>query len=318
MIVFREQQKRINGVHLDFIRLWALLVKRWHVTRRRISFVLGFFLLPILLEIILVAVLPTPEEIQASLLQNDRTIDAQVRLIPSIYNPQTIVAYLNNNESYVRQHFLNYLTNAGATIDEIYNDRVLEYILPKYNESADAFVNKYQMAFAAYHDVNVLSSALKFNTYFSTVNYHTMPTSLGVAMTNLFQFYTNSSIKNIITTNQPISKTVTVLTPQARAFENLLCLDSLPVSVFNFLLCIIATLFISILIPPYIAERMSHSKDLQLLTNLKKRTYWLSNFIFDVSFCLILCSLLIIILKVSQSIVEIVHILVFHSILLPE
>ncbi|CAF3375160.1 unnamed protein product [Rotaria sp. Silwood1] len=294
-------QERIHGVRLSFTRLWALLVKRWHVTRRRISFLLGFFLLPIIFEIILVSVLPTPEEIQSTLLQNDRIIDAQVTLLPSIYNPQTIVTYSNNNESYVPQRLLNYLINAGAIVDEISNDNVLEYILPKYYQSEDAFVNQYKMGFASYNDPTAQSPILKFNTYFSTVNYHTMPTSLGIAVTNLFQFYANSSAKSIVTTNQPIAKTVTVLTAQARAFQNLLCFDSLPVSVFNFLFCIIATLFISILIPTFIAERVNHSKDLQLLTNLKKRIYWLSNLIFDVSLCLILCSLLTIVLKIGAT-----------------
>ena len=295
------QQERIYGIRLFFSRLYALLLKRWHVTRRQIGFLLGFFLLPILFEIILVGVLPTPEEIQSNLLQNDRIIDAQVSLIPSIYNPQTIVTYFNNNQSHVRQRFLNYLTGAGATVDEISNDDVLGYILPRYYQSADTFVNKYKIGFASYDDPTSLSPILKFNAYFSTVNYHTMPTSLAIAATSLFQFYANSSTKNIITTNQPISKTVTVLTAQARAFENLLCFDSLPVSVFNFLFCIIATLFISILIPVYISERVNHSKDLQLLTNVKKRIYWLSNLIFDFSFCLALCSLLTIVLKVSVS-----------------
>ncbi|CAF4618859.1 unnamed protein product [Rotaria sp. Silwood1] len=183
------------------------------------------------IEDVFLNVLPTPEEIQSTLLQNDRIIDAQVTLLPSIYNPQTIVTYSNNNESYVPQRLLNYLINAGAIVDEISNDNVLEYILPKYYQSEDAFVNQYKMGFASYNDPTAQSPILKFNTYFSTVNYHTMPTSLGIAVTNLFQFYANSSAKSIVTTNQPIAKTVTVLTAQARAFQNLLCFDSLPVSI---------------------------------------------------------------------------------------
>ncbi|CAF3997885.1 unnamed protein product [Rotaria sp. Silwood2] len=134
-----EMQEHIHGGRLFFTRLWALLVKRWHVTRRQITFLLGFFLLPIIFAIILVGVLPTPEEIQSTLLQNDRIIDAQVTLLPSIYNPQTIVTYSNNNESYLSQRLLNYLTNAGAIVDEILKDDVLKYLLPKYYQSADTF-----------------------------------------------------------------------------------------------------------------------------------------------------------------------------------
>ncbi|CAF2778503.1 unnamed protein product [Rotaria sp. Silwood2] len=194
-----EMQEHIHGGRLFFTRLWALLVKRWHVTRRQITFLLGFFLLPIIFAIILVGVLPTPEEIQSTLLQNDRIIDAQVTLLPSIYNPQTIVTYSNNNESYLSQRLLNYLTNAGAIVDEILNDDVLKYLLPKYYQSADTFVNKYKMGFASYIDSTALSPILKFNTYFSTVNYHTMPTSLdqhdGVLFCNV-PFSSTPSLSN--------------------------------------------------------------------------------------------------------------------------
>lgn len=57
----------------------------------------------------------------------------------------------------------------------------------------------------------------------------------------------------------------------------------------------------SILIVAIIQERVSHSKDLQLITNLSKRTYWLSNFIFDLCLCILLCVLLTIVVKVLAS-----------------
>jgi hypothetical protein len=144
---------------------------------------------------------------------------------------------------------------------------------------------------------------LVFNSYFSTVNYHAMPTSLSVGSTILFQFFAGSSAKKIITTNEPIITTVSAYTVGERFFEIIYCFDTIPLSLFNFLNSIVAGLFISILLVPLIQERISHSKDLQLLTNLTKRSYWLSNIIFDLCLCFILCGLLTIIVKVKQMFV---------------
>jgi hypothetical protein len=68
----------------------ALIIKRWHVSHRQISLFFGFFFLTIFIEILTVAVLRTPPEIESTLVNNDGVVDAQVILIPSIYNPQTI------------------------------------------------------------------------------------------------------------------------------------------------------------------------------------------------------------------------------------
>ena len=255
-----------------------------------------------LIEILIVSVLPTPKQIQASLAQNDRITDAQVTLLPSIYNPHTVVTYSDTNVNNVRTRLINYLQSTGATIDEISSDTVLSYVTDRYLRSEDVFINRYQMGFASYNNLTSPTPSLVFNSYYSTVNYHTMATSLSVGSTNLFQFYANSSAKKIVTTNQPILTTSTIYTAGQRLFEIIYCFDTLPLSLFNFINSIMATLFISILIIPLIQERISHSKNLQLLTNLTKASYWLSNIIFDLSICFILCALLTIIVKVRKTV----------------
>ena len=157
------------------------------------------------------------------------------------------------------------------------------------------------MGIALYNNLTSSSPSLTFNTYFSTVNYHAMATSLSVASTNLFQFYANSSAKKIITTNEPILTTATFYSASERFFEIVYCFDTLPLSLFNFINSVVGSLFMSILIVAIIQERVSHSKDLQLITNLSKRTYWLSNFIFDLCLCILLCVLLTIVVKVLAS-----------------
>jgi hypothetical protein len=299
VLVFRAHHERETGSRRFWFRIFALLIKRWHVLRRQYIIFLAFFLLPMLIEILIVSVLPTPQQIQASLTQNSRVKDAEVTLLPSIYNPQTIVIYSNNNGNNAQTRLIDYIQNTGATIDEISNNTVLDYVRANYLTSEDIFVNKYQIAFAVYNNLTSSIPSLTFNSYFSTVNYHAMATSLSVASTNIFQFYANSSAKKIITTNQPVLTTSTIYTTSQRFFQILYCFDTIPLSLFNFLNSIMAALFMSILMVPLIQERISHSKDLQLLTNLSKKSYWFSNIIFDLSLCLILCSLLTIIVKVK-------------------
>jgi hypothetical protein len=248
-----------------------------------------------------VSVLPTPQQIQASLAQNARIKDAQVTLLPSIYNPHTIVTYSNNNGNDAQTTLTNYLQNTGATIDAISSDTILDYVDSRYLASEDIFINKYQMGIGLYNNLTLSAiPSLVFNSYFSTVNYHAMPTSLSVGSTILFQFFANSSAKKITTTNQPILTTSTTTTALDRFFQIIYCFDTLPLSLFNFLNSIVAGLFISILLVPLIQERISHSKDLQLLTNLTKRSYWFSNAIFDLLSCFVLSIFLTIIIKVVK------------------
>jgi hypothetical protein len=280
-----------------------LIVKRWILSYRQIFFLLGFFLLPICLEIITVAVIPTPNDITTSILQNAKYPGAEIQLIPSIYNPQTIVTYSNNNGYNAQTRLIDYLTSTDANIVELSNNTVIDYVPAQWNQSEDNFVNTYQLGFALFNNLTSTSPSLTFDVFFSTVNYHEMATTLGVAATNLFQFYANSSSKMILTTNQPIVITSGSLSQQAYFFELIYCFDTIPVSLLDFFNGIIASIFISILSFNIIRERMSHAKNLQLLTGLSKVTYWFSNALYDFILCLLLCSLLTIIIKVKDLLI---------------
>jgi hypothetical protein len=247
-----------------------------------------------------VSVFPTPQQIQASLTQNDRVPNAEVTLSPSLYNPHTVVIYSNNNGNNTQTNLYNFLQGKGATVNQISTDTVLEYVTSQYLTSEYVFINTYEMAFASYNNQTASPANLVFNNYFTTVNYHAMATSLSVASSNLFQFYASSSAKKIITTNQPILTTSTLYSATDLLFEIIYCFDTLPLSLFNFINSVLGALFISILLVPLIHERITHAKDLQLLTNLSKRSYWLSNIIFDLSICFILCALLTITVKVKK------------------
>ncbi len=264
---------------------------------------IGFFLLPIILEIITVTLIPSPQTISTSILQNQRYPDAQIQLIPSIYNPQTIITYSNNNGYNAQTRLINYLTNTYASIVQLSSNTIMSYVLSQWNQSENNFVNTYQLGFALFNNLTTGSPSLTFDAFFSTVNYHEMATSLGVATTNLFQFYASSTSKMITTINQPIVITASQ-DQQSYFFQLIFCFDTIPVSLFNFINGIIASIFISILTFNIICERISRAKNLQLLTGLSKFTYWLSHAVYDFILCLLLCSLITIIVKVNDLLIR--------------
>ena len=295
--VFHRNHMHITGLHLVWIRVWAIMLKRWILSRRQMFTQLAFFLCPLVIEILIVATLPNPQSIQASLLQNERVYGAHALLIPAIYDKQTIVIHSNSNNDQVKIQLSNYLTHMGATIDEISINDVSNYVLSRSNDSYDTYVNKYQLGFSIINDF----SSTMINVFFSTVNYHAMATGLSAATTSLFRNYANSSSKTIQTINQPIFTSSKLVTGRAIFFDYIYCFDTIPFSLLNFINSIIASIFISILALNVIRERISHSKDLQLLTNTSKRLYWLSNSLYDFTSCLILSVLLTIVVKVGHA-----------------
>jgi len=180
----------------------------------------------------------------------------------------------------------------------------LNYVRERYLQTEEIFINKYQIGFAVYNTGTSSLPSLIIDSFFSTVNYHAMATSLALSATNLFQFYANSSRKMIRTINQPILTPSKVYSSAEQFFELLYCFDTIPLSLFNFLNAILASIFMSILLVPIVHERVTHSKDLQLLTNLSKKIYWFSNVCFDLSLCLLLSTLLTIIVQVNIEFFE--------------
>lgn len=292
--MFRHNFNRIIGFSLAWTRLCNLMLKRWMLSYRQLFVLLGFFLGPIIIEILIISTLPTPKGIQATLLQTERIENAQVTVLPSLYNPQSIVVYSNEVDNQMKGYLTNYLTSMGAKLEIISTNNIIDYVSARNSDSYDTYVNKYQMGFSIVKDF----SWFTLDAYFSSVNFHTIPTSLSVLTNCLFQYYSNSSSKRIITTNQPFYIISSAVTARALFYDQIYCFDTVPFSLFNFLNTIIVSIFISILALNVIRERITHSKDLQLLTNTTKKLYWLSNFLYDFMLCLLVTALLTVVVKV--------------------
>ncbi|CAF4991359.1 unnamed protein product, partial [Rotaria socialis] len=143
--VFQRKPSRVTGCFLVWFRLFTLIIKRWILSRRQILVLIGFFLGPLVIEILSISTLPSPQAIQGSLLQNERVENAEVTLLPSIYNPHTIVINSNDAENKMQGYLSNYLTEMGANLDVINTSNITDYVLSRNQVSYDVYVNKYQM-----------------------------------------------------------------------------------------------------------------------------------------------------------------------------
>ncbi|CAF1351988.1 unnamed protein product, partial [Didymodactylos carnosus] len=303
------QRQLIVGLPLYLKQFFALINKRFIISRRQYLTTLGFILIPLIIEIIIIVVLPTPGQIQSSILQNDHIKNASVQLIPSIYNTQeqqqTVVIYGNSNNTPLI-NLRNYLSvNQNINVEQITTDTIMSYVQQRYNQTEMLFMYKYQIAQSFYLNLTA-TLPLTFDAYFSTVNYHTMAVSLGVSMTQLFQYYSNNSQKEIITTNMPLITTSnSTSTSSSELLQKLMCFDALPQTLFGFLNTVLAVIFTSIFLIQIIKERRTHSKNLQLICNhLSYFIYWLSNFVYEFVWSIIMCTLLTIIVKISAALMS--------------
>jgi hypothetical protein len=131
--------------------------------------------------------------------------------------------------------------------------------------------------------LNITSEDKLFATlYYSTMAFHSSANAVHEA-TNLFlAFLTNNFEKRITTYNQPFKSNNTLYYGD-EFIKYLACLDILPVSYFNMLNSIIIVLIMSVMVITVGRERISGSKTLQLLAGTKSLTYWVANYIFDVT-----------------------------------
>lgn len=252
--------------------------------------------MPVLMAIIIIATVPTPKQMQARLLLIERIADAQVTFAASHYSPQTVVFFARSTDSRPEYYLTSYLKEMGANLIQLTRDDVANYISSRYLQSYTTFMNEYQFGFS----LNTVGPDVYMDVYFSTFNFHTMPTAINTAMNVMFQYQTNSTSKRIITTNQPILIDSVDAPRRAVFYDRISCFDILPISLLNFLTSIIGGLFISLLILNVIRERISHSKELQLLTRTSKRTYWITHALYDFILCIVVCVLLTIVMRVSR------------------
>ena len=132
-----------------------------------------------------------------------------------------------------------------------------------------------------------VTSDTKFNAdlYFSTMAFHSSAVIINEITNLLLKFLTNDLNKTITTINAPISLNQTI-TRGDDFISNLACIDVLPVSILNLINSVIVALIISLIAIHATKERENGFKSLQFISSTHFSTYWISNYIFDLSICL--------------------------------
>ncbi len=256
-------------------------------------------LLPILLEAILSALIPS----QTNLINSIRGTVSSVGsydLKISKYGTQNVPIYLSGTgvatlQTLVNNHFT--ATNTpGVSLVQFTTDTVNEYVLAKRKENIKNMLNDYFVGMKM-----DLGTTLSATFHSSALAYHSSASMLN-EIDNLFlKHLSGSSTRSITTLNSPIA-TNSTQAGSTNFLEVLACVDSLPVSLLNFINSIIVAFMIAILTMHISRERHNGSKQLQLLSGTHYGTYWLSNFLFDWPIYLFNIVTLVVMLKIVDAI----------------
>lgn len=271
------------------------MIKRLNVSRRQWNLIIGVLILPVLLEILCVSVVPTSREIQSLLLENERIADAEVFLDASIFNPQSFVFSSRQNSSKIRSALIELIEEKNVESTDIANENPLNFVRERFLESERIFIDRFQLGFG----LNSENSSWPVEAFFSSVNFHATAVTLNLATNVFLRTLTNSSRRKISARNQPILTSTKSSSYVAQILSFLSCFEVFPVSLFPFLNGILASIFVSLFVFYSIDERRKKSKNLQLLTNLSRFSFFLSNFIFDLLLSTLLVAILTLIVGVA-------------------
>jgi hypothetical protein len=278
----------------------ALLIKRSIIFKRR--YILAFILtvLPILLTAILCLIL-TPTLI----VDNFSSIKAiqvnPILLDVNSYGPQHMPLFISDSdpENENPNPNLNQLFYKMYRHKKLHpeinlarsNGSVLDFVFKKHNCSLLALVGNYFIGqeWMLPNDDELNVNNFNVTVYYSRMAFHSSAIAVHEVSNILLSLLNfNKFDKTIKTTNWPVPPSTTNQNNYNDDFlKSLGCFDILPLSVFNVAVSILYAFFISLNVMHVAYEKLNQSKKLQILSNTSVSIYWLSNYIFDLSLCLL-------------------------------
>lgn len=255
-----------------------------------LAVVILFF--PLLFQLVLVSIIPASTAVLDKL---GKTVNnyGEFKLDINRYGTQDIIYYLGDPtpQSPINKLFKNFYSYKNRpTINLVRtNTTVQDLASQKHNRSLNSLLKENYFGITwitppvrAYNINN-----LEIIGSFSKLAYQS-PGVIVNEISNLILSYLNSNKldKTIETVNSPIP-------PDSNNYvgNNFLkylgCFDILPLSLFNFGTSLVIAFAISINVMHVSKEKINGSKKLQLLSNTHRLVYWISNFVFDFSICLI-------------------------------
>jgi hypothetical protein len=115
-----------------------------------------------------------------------------------------------------------------------------EYVYGLRNSDLKNIYKKYYFGL----DVAAEASGIQGKLYYNSLAFHSSASLLNVFDNLLFQSVANSKLKSIKTTNDPISADNSISSRSGRDLEILACIDSMPLSVLNFVNALIIAFII--------------------------------------------------------------------------
>ena len=195
--------------------------------------------------------------------------------------------------------FYSTANRPSLRLEKLESDNIPSFVLAKRKEDVKNIVRNYFTGIS--FDVSN-STTFSANGYYSTLAYHSSAAILNEISNFLLAFYNFNSLNKTITAiNSPIPRKESRFL-SVTFFQTLSCLDILPLSLLNFLTCIILAIFISLFVAHVGRERINGSKHLQLLSGVHFSTYWIGNFIFDFIICFYTISGLVGVIKLVDAI----------------
>lgn len=252
---------------------------------------------PFILELIFALVIPS----QTNLInQTEKKIQFKSARELNIndYGKHKIALYLNGTHSTAT---VNNLLNSFYTPEnrpdtqllQLSTNKIASFILEQRKLDVKNLVNNYYFGMS----LNVTSDTKFYaDLYFSTMAFHSSAIILNEITNLLLKFLTNDFNKTITTINAPISLNQTIIKGDD-FISNLACIDVLPVSILNLINSEIVALIISLIAIHVTKERGNGFKSLQFISSTHFSTYWISNYIFDLSICLINIGTIVITIK---------------------
>ena len=290
-----------SGLRFLIQQINALILKRFFIFTRRYILAAITLFLPLTLEVIICCIIPSGTNLADSIIGTKNAGGASYNLQMENYE-SFIMPYSLNGDSAMFQNLLSsFYTNSnrpGITIQNCTFDNVSSTVLQLRKDNIQNLVSNYYTGMS----INIVNSTTLYaNAYYSSFAYHSPGTIINEISNLILAYYSSNNLsQSIKTINKPITSSSSQTGNSFLSF--LPCLDTLPLSILNFINSIIVALIISIIVVHVGRERVNGSKGLQLLSGTHYFTYWMANHIFDLTICLFNILTMVFTLKIINSI----------------
>jgi hypothetical protein len=215
------------------------------------------------------------------------------------YKKQQVPYFLQGNTSVISNSLTPYTINSlpQSSFILMNSSSINNNILNIKKSNLTALINDYYIGM----NLNYINNTLYATAYYSTLAYHTSASIINNIDNLILQIIVGDNSKSLNTINSPLASSGS-LSNTTNYLLLLACLDSLPISLLNFITSIIVAFIMSIMVISMTRERFNGSKQLQLLSGIHYSTYWISNYLFDLCVCILQLASMVIILKIVNAI----------------